>query len=225
MYPKSEILFPHRAIRPLGLERGADWRELVNQVASQRDGNEDTLAFSLMMIRLCDCLNCDQSGCKASLGCVTCAQRVVGAQKASDLMLRQTSSRRARRSDSSWPQGRVDAPANGLRRPGHSPNPRTQPYCMRSQRREPLGSRPFASSCVPLQPTIATRPTEQSAPPVRLPSRCGSHNRSWSFPNRNSTGRLRNSRCGAHIPFSTCWANTDPSASRVATASGEWASA
>ena len=90
MYPKSEILFPHRAIRPLGLEQGADWRELVNQVASQRDGNEDTLAFSLMMIRLCDCLNCDQSGCKASLGCVTCAQRVVGAQKASDLMLRQT---------------------------------------------------------------------------------------------------------------------------------------
>ena len=67
MYPKSEILFPHRAIRPLGPERGADWQELVNQVASQRDGNEDTLAFSLMMIRLCDCLNCDQSSYKASL--------------------------------------------------------------------------------------------------------------------------------------------------------------
>ena len=81
MYPKSEILFPHRAIRPLGPERGADWQELVNQVASQRDGNEDTLAFSLMMIRLCDCLNCDQSSYKASLGCVTCAQRVVGAEK------------------------------------------------------------------------------------------------------------------------------------------------
>ncbi len=90
MYPKSEILFPHRAIQPLGLERGADWQELVDQVASQRDGNEDTLAFSLMMIRLCDCLNCDQSCYKASLGCVTCARRVVGSQKASDLMLRQT---------------------------------------------------------------------------------------------------------------------------------------
>ena len=90
MYPKSEILFPHRAIRPLGLERGADWRELVDQVASQRDGKEDTLAFSLMMIRLCDCLNCDQSSYKASLGCVTCAQRVVGSQQSSDLMLRQT---------------------------------------------------------------------------------------------------------------------------------------
>ena len=66
MYPQSEILFPHRAIRPLGRERGAEWQELVDQVASQRDGNEDTLAFSLMMIRLCDCLSCDQSCYKAS---------------------------------------------------------------------------------------------------------------------------------------------------------------
>lgn len=90
MYPQSEILFPHRAIRPLSRERGADWQELVIQVASQRDGNEDTLAFSLMMIRLCDCLNCDQSCYKASLGCITCAQRVVAAQRGSDLKLRQT---------------------------------------------------------------------------------------------------------------------------------------
>ncbi|MYH61895.1 MAG: hypothetical protein F4148_09065 [Caldilineaceae bacterium SB0675_bin_29] len=90
MYPQSEILFPHRAIRPLGRERGADWKELVDQVASQRDGNEDTLAFSLMMIRLCDCLNCDQCSYKASLGCVTCAQRVVAAHRGSDRRLRQT---------------------------------------------------------------------------------------------------------------------------------------
>ena len=90
MYPESEILFPHRAIRPLSLERGAPWRELVDQVAGQRDGNEDTLAFSLMMIRLCDCLNFDQSSYKASLGCVTCAQRVVSCLPSSDLVLRQT---------------------------------------------------------------------------------------------------------------------------------------
>ncbi len=90
MYPQSEILFPHRAIRKLSAERGADWQDLVKQVASQRDGKEDTLAFSLMMIRLCECLNCDQSSYKASLGCVTCAQRVVATQKGSDLKLRRT---------------------------------------------------------------------------------------------------------------------------------------
>jgi len=42
------------------------------------------------MIRLCDCLNCDQSCYKASLGCITCAQRVVAAQRGSDVKLRQT---------------------------------------------------------------------------------------------------------------------------------------
>ncbi|MCB0115018.1 MAG: hypothetical protein KDD84_13045 [Caldilineaceae bacterium] len=90
MYPESEILFPYRAIAPLRKERGTEWRDLVDQVSNQRDGNEDTLAFSLMMIRLCDCLNCDQSSYKASLGCVACARRTVAAEKMSDLMLRQS---------------------------------------------------------------------------------------------------------------------------------------
>lgn len=90
MYPESEILFPYRAISPLCRERGEVWRDLVSQVACQQDGREDTLAFSLMMIRLCDCLNCDQSSYKASLGCISCAQRTVAAEKTSDMMLRQT---------------------------------------------------------------------------------------------------------------------------------------
>lgn len=90
MYPESEILFPYRAISPLRRERGGEWQELVDQVSNQRDGNEDTLAFSLMMIRLCDCLNCDQSSYKASLGCIACARRTVSAEKTSDVMLRQT---------------------------------------------------------------------------------------------------------------------------------------
>jgi hypothetical protein len=90
MYPESEILFPYRAIAPLRKERSGEWQELVDQVANQKDGNEDTLAFSLMMIRLCDCLNCDQSSYKASLGCIACARRTVAAEKTSDIMLRQS---------------------------------------------------------------------------------------------------------------------------------------
>jgi len=90
MYPESEILFPNRAIAPLKKERGNDWQSLVSQVAHQHDGSEDSLAFSLMMIRLCDCLNCDQSSYKASLGCVSCARRTVSTDKASDTMLVQS---------------------------------------------------------------------------------------------------------------------------------------
>lgn len=89
MYPESEILFPYRAIVSLRRERGAEWQELVDRVAQQQDGSEDTLAFSLMMIRLCDCLNCDQSSYKASLGCTSCARRTVATEKASDAKLSQ----------------------------------------------------------------------------------------------------------------------------------------
>ncbi len=89
MYPESEILFPYRAIAPLRQERGPAWQQLVNQVARRQDGDEEILAFSLMMIRLCDCLNCDQSSYKASLGCVTCARRTVASEKYTDEMLLQ----------------------------------------------------------------------------------------------------------------------------------------
>jgi hypothetical protein len=87
MFPESEILFPYRAIAPLRKERGDVWQDLVNRVASQKDGSEDIIAFSLMMIRLCDCLNCDQSSYKASLGCISCARRTVAAAKVSDTMM------------------------------------------------------------------------------------------------------------------------------------------
>ncbi len=87
MYPESEILFPYRAIAPLRHERGPAWQQLVTQVARRQDGDEEILAFSLMMIRLCDCLNCDQSSYKASLGCVACARRTVASERYSDELL------------------------------------------------------------------------------------------------------------------------------------------
>jgi len=84
MYPQSEILFPYRSIAALKHVRGEKWRELVTRVAMQPDGALDTIAFSLMMIRQCDCLNCDMGSYKASLGCTPCAQRTTTSIKADD---------------------------------------------------------------------------------------------------------------------------------------------
>ncbi len=84
MYPQSEILFPYRSIAALKNLRGEKWRELVARVAAQPDGTPDTIAFSLMMIRQCDCLNCDMGSYKASLGCTPCAQRTIASVKADD---------------------------------------------------------------------------------------------------------------------------------------------
>jgi hypothetical protein len=87
MYPDSEILFPTRCISQLANLRGSDWLELVEYVASLSETDEDSLAFSLMMIRFSSCLSCDLDSYRASLGCSTCAKRTVAGFKGSDKVL------------------------------------------------------------------------------------------------------------------------------------------
>ena len=87
MYPRSEILFPHRCVATLKCMRGPDWQQLVERIAGLVDTHEDSLAFALMMIKLSGCLNCDLDSYKASLGCCTCAKRAINAFKASDKVL------------------------------------------------------------------------------------------------------------------------------------------
>lgn len=87
MYPDSEVLFPTRCICQLANLRDADWRRLVEYVASLPETHEDSLAFSLMMIRFSSCLTCDLDSYRASLGCSTCARRTVAGFKGSDRAL------------------------------------------------------------------------------------------------------------------------------------------
>lgn len=84
MFPRSEILFPHRSINGLRNLRDDRWADLVDRVAKLPETHEDSLSFCLMMIRLCDCLNCELSSYKSSLGCSTCSRRVISAVKGSD---------------------------------------------------------------------------------------------------------------------------------------------
>ena len=84
MYPRSEILFPHRCVAALKRVRGPEWQDLVNRIADLDDTDSDSLAFALMMIKLTGCLNCDLDSYKASLGCCTCARRTVSGFKGSD---------------------------------------------------------------------------------------------------------------------------------------------
>ena len=84
MYPESEILFPTRCIPGLKGLRDEQWEKLVERVSSLPETHEDSLAFCLMMIRLCKCLRCDLGSYRASLGCCTCAQRAIKGFKSSD---------------------------------------------------------------------------------------------------------------------------------------------
>lgn len=87
MYPRSEILFPHRCVSSLKRMRGPEWQQLVSRIAELPDTHEESLAFALMMIQLSGCLNCDLDSYKASLGCCTCAKRAINAFKGSDKQL------------------------------------------------------------------------------------------------------------------------------------------
>lgn len=85
MYPDSEILFPARCIPDLrNVRPGVSWREVVDHISSLPESHEDVLAFSLMMIRLSNCLTCDLDSYRASLGCGQCAKRTIQGFKGND---------------------------------------------------------------------------------------------------------------------------------------------
>lgn len=87
MYPRSEILFPHRCVAALGGMRGPKWQALVDEIAALPETHVDALAFSLMMIKLNKCLNCDLGSYKASLGCCACTRRAINSFKGTDAQL------------------------------------------------------------------------------------------------------------------------------------------
>ncbi len=81
---RAEILFPHTSVPALANLRETKWRELASRVAKSSEDNPDSLAFTLMMIRLCSCLDCNPDRYKALMGCSACAKRTVAGYKGDD---------------------------------------------------------------------------------------------------------------------------------------------
>jgi hypothetical protein len=89
MYAENEILFPPRVIPRLRRARGERWQQLVEHVASLAEDHPESLAFSLMMIRLDGCLSCETDSYRAMKGCTGCALQVLHRHKGSDTELLQ----------------------------------------------------------------------------------------------------------------------------------------
>jgi hypothetical protein len=53
------------------------WEELVDQVCASQADSPSCLAFSLMIIRLTNCLSCHTHSYRAMRGCTTCAVHTV----------------------------------------------------------------------------------------------------------------------------------------------------
>ncbi len=81
---RAEILFPHKSVSALTSLRDVKWRELAKHVATLPEDHPESLAFCLMMIRQCSCLDCNPDRYKALMGCSACAKRTVAGYKGAD---------------------------------------------------------------------------------------------------------------------------------------------
>lgn len=77
MYMKTEIMFPPSVIPALREANGAAWRGLVDKVSALDETHPESLAFSLMMIRLDGCMDCETDSFRALRGCQACALQTV----------------------------------------------------------------------------------------------------------------------------------------------------
>ena len=84
MYPKAELLFPPRLVPILRNLRGPTWAALVDRVAALPETDPDSLAFTLLMIRLDDCVKCHEGSFKYMRGCHLCATQTVTQFKGTD---------------------------------------------------------------------------------------------------------------------------------------------
>ena len=84
MYAENELLFPANIIPRLHRNRGAAWQSLVEQVSDLPEDHPESLAFSLMMIKLNGCLNCETDSYRAMRGCTACTQQTLRRFKGSD---------------------------------------------------------------------------------------------------------------------------------------------
>jgi hypothetical protein len=77
MYVNTEIMFPPSVIPALRDTSGSEWRRLVERVTRLEETDPESLAFSLMMIRLNGCLECETDSYRAMRGCSACALQTV----------------------------------------------------------------------------------------------------------------------------------------------------
>ncbi len=81
---RAEILFPHKSVSALSNLREVKWRELTKRVSTLPEDHPESLAFCLMMIKQCGCLDCNPDRYKALMGCSACGKRTILAYKGAD---------------------------------------------------------------------------------------------------------------------------------------------
>jgi hypothetical protein len=71
----TELLYPMRVTPSLRNIREEKWIDLIDHVTAGDTSNSDRLAFTLMMVRLDGCVNCNTDSFRAMRGCTQCAKQ------------------------------------------------------------------------------------------------------------------------------------------------------
>ncbi len=85
----TEIIYPMRVTPLLRNLRGELWQNLIDQVLASPDASVDRLAFCLLIIRMCNCINCHTNSYRALRGCTICAKHAVKRHRENDSSLLQ----------------------------------------------------------------------------------------------------------------------------------------
>ena len=79
-----DLLFPSRAIEPLGKLRGEKWEKLISNLLELDPASLDRIGFVLFMVRLGGCTTCQADSFRAMRGCVICSSNTIRRYKGKD---------------------------------------------------------------------------------------------------------------------------------------------
>jgi len=71
----TELLYPMRVTPYLKNVRDEKWNILIEHMLSKECSTQEHLAFTLMMVKLDGCVNCNTDSFRAMRGCTQCAKQ------------------------------------------------------------------------------------------------------------------------------------------------------
>jgi len=79
-----DLLFPASAIPLLKESRGATWESLLNKIIGTKSDSLEVTAFTLLMVRINNCIFCNTDSYRAIHGCPQCARQALHRFRGSD---------------------------------------------------------------------------------------------------------------------------------------------
>lgn len=74
---ETELLFPINIAARLSCLRGTQWRLLIEHIDSPDAGEDERMAFTLLMVKLGGCQSCNPHSYRALRGCSHCSQQTI----------------------------------------------------------------------------------------------------------------------------------------------------